>query len=100
MMCTASLPINLYRIACRLTLEPAPTFSDSSNQTPVRDYYNYCLQHLKNIPPANIEDGITLMTFINNWGGAHDLVNLAREWLEEEITNAVFMFISFKCLVL
>ena len=72
--------INLYRLASRLP------FDEVEKQT---DYYQWCLEQLKRVDDAQVHDGITLMTFINNWGQQKALIDMASQWLTSAMQSSV-----------
>ncbi|OQV13088.1 hypothetical protein BV898_12630 [Hypsibius exemplaris] len=62
--------LHLYRLACHIPISEAP------------EYRDWCVDRLKATTPDKTEDGITLMTFLHNWGESEELLNIAKQWLE------------------
>jgi hypothetical protein len=74
--------VNLYRLACRVPDEAFDNYPECR-------YYQWCFEQLKNVPSDRVEEGITLMTFVNAWGKASDLLRMARQWLDLETQATV-----------
>ena len=77
--------INLYRLASRLP------FDEVEKQT---DYYQWCVEQLKGVEDSQVHVGITLMTFINNWGQQKVLIDMTNQWLTSAMQSSVILSFS------